>query len=59
MAFDNKGAFWLSEIEEIRNPYFGEAMLNCGEVHETYLKGQKVFQKGEPAQNTSSGGHNH
>lgn len=59
MAFDNKGAFWLSEIEEIRNPYFGEAMLNCGEVHETYLKGQKVFEKGEPAQNTSSGGHNH
>lgn len=59
MAFDNKGAFWLSEIEEIRNPYFGEAMLNCGEVHETYLKGQKVFEKGEPAQNTSAGGHNH
>ncbi len=34
MAFDNKGAFWLSEMEEIRNPYFGEAMLNCGMVKE-------------------------
>lgn len=35
MAFDNKGAYWLSETEEIRNPYFGDAMLTCGEVRET------------------------
>lgn len=35
MAFDNKGAYWLSEIEEIRNPYFGEQMLSCGETKET------------------------
>lgn len=35
MAFDNKGAYWLSEKEEIRNPYFGDAMLTCGEVRET------------------------
>ncbi len=32
MAFDNKGAFWISETKEIKNPYFGEAMLTCGEV---------------------------
>jgi len=32
MAFDNKGAFWISETKEIRNPYFGDAMLTCGEV---------------------------
>lgn len=32
MAFDNKGAFWLGESEEIINPYFGDEMLNCGEV---------------------------
>lgn len=31
MAFNNKGAYWLSLNEEIRNPYFGEAMMNCGE----------------------------
>ncbi len=31
MAFDNKGAYWISETEEIRNPYFGDMMLNCGE----------------------------
>lgn len=32
MAFDDKGAFWLSETEEILNPYFGDDMLNCGET---------------------------
>jgi Cu(I)/Ag(I) efflux system membrane fusion protein len=35
MAFDNEGAYWLSEIIEINNPYFGEVMLKCGETRET------------------------
>ena len=35
MAFDNKGAFWLSSNEEIFNPYFGDKMLKCGVVKET------------------------
>jgi membrane fusion protein, copper/silver efflux system len=35
MAFDDKGAFWLSAQSEIKNPYFGDAMLTCGEVQET------------------------
>lgn len=35
MAFDNKGASWLSNEEAILNPYFGDAMLTCGEVTET------------------------
>ena len=34
MAFDNQGGFWLSDAEEIRNPYFGDKMLNCGTVKE-------------------------
>jgi Cu(I)/Ag(I) efflux system membrane fusion protein len=34
MAMNNKGAFWLSDSEEILNPYFGEAMLTCGNVEE-------------------------
>lgn len=34
MAFDNKGASWVSETEEIKNPYFGDEMLECGEVKE-------------------------
>uniref|UniRef100_UPI004047475E efflux RND transporter periplasmic adaptor subunit n=2 Tax=Algoriphagus sp. TaxID=1872435 RepID=UPI004047475E len=38
MAFDNKGGYWLSETEDIRNPYFGASMLSCGEVKQTYQK---------------------
>lgn len=34
MAFSNDGAYWLSEEDEIKNPYFGEKMLTCGEVTE-------------------------
>ncbi|MFD2202747.1 efflux RND transporter periplasmic adaptor subunit [Shivajiella indica] len=36
MAFRDKGAYWLSSEKEIRNPYFGDMMLTCGEVKETY-----------------------
>lgn len=32
MANNNKGATWLSRNKEIRNPYFGEQMLGCGET---------------------------
>lgn len=35
MARDNKGAYWLSISEEIKNPYLGDAMLTCGETKET------------------------
>ena len=35
MAFDNKGAYWLSESKTIRNPYFGDKMMDCGETKET------------------------
>jgi Cu(I)/Ag(I) efflux system membrane fusion protein len=34
MADNNKGAYWLSTEEEIRNPYFGETMPTCGENKE-------------------------
>lgn len=34
MAFNNEGAHWLSDQEKIRNPYFGDKMLTCGEVKE-------------------------
>lgn len=38
MAFNNKGAYWLSANKEIRNPYFGDAMLSCGSNKEVYKK---------------------
>lgn len=34
MAFDDSGAFWLSDKPEVLNPYFGDAMLKCGYVEE-------------------------
>ncbi|HEX8041362.1 MAG TPA: DUF3347 domain-containing protein [Chryseosolibacter sp.] len=34
MAFNNEGAYWLSDSKEIRNPYFGEKMPGCGQVKE-------------------------
>jgi Protein of unknown function (DUF3347) len=35
MALNDKGASWISSNKEIRNPYFGEKMLECGEVKDT------------------------
>jgi len=35
MAMDDKGAYWLSANKEVKNPYFGEKMMTCGEVKET------------------------
>ncbi len=34
MYNDGKGANWLSETKEIRNPYLGKEMLECGTVKE-------------------------
>lgn len=34
MANDNQGAKWLSTESEIRNPYYGDAMLSCGSIVE-------------------------
>lgn len=34
MYNDNKGAYWLSDSKEIKNPYYGEEMITCGEIQE-------------------------
>lgn len=34
MYNDKKGAIWLSETKEIKNPYLGKKMSTCGEVQE-------------------------
>jgi RND family efflux transporter, MFP subunit len=38
MADNDTGAYWLSLEKEIMNPYFGDMMLNCGEVTDTLIK---------------------
>jgi Cu(I)/Ag(I) efflux system membrane fusion protein len=35
MADGNKGGYWLSLEDKVLNPYYGEAMLTCGEVTKT------------------------
>lgn len=35
MAFQNQGADWLQSSVDILNPYFGDAMLKCGELKDT------------------------
>ena len=35
MADNNTGGYWLSLEDKVLNPYFGDAMLNCGEVTKT------------------------
>ncbi len=36
MAFDFKGADWLQRGTQINNPYFGDQMLRCGEISESF-----------------------
>ena len=38
MAFEGKGGYWISNVEEIKNPYYGDKMLKCGKVTETIKK---------------------
>lgn len=38
MAFDNRGAEWLSKNEQILNPYFGKKMLKCGTIQDVIDK---------------------
>ncbi len=35
MFNDGNGAYWLSSIQRINNPYYGDEMLGCGEIKET------------------------
>lgn len=41
MALKGTGADWLSDKNEVRNPYYGSSMLRCGDVTETISKSSK------------------
>jgi hypothetical protein len=30
MYNEGKNGYWISELKEIRNPYYGSEMLECG-----------------------------
>lgn len=36
MYNDGKGAIWISETKEIKNPYYGSKMLTCGSVKKEF-----------------------
>jgi hypothetical protein len=36
MADEGKGAIWISELKDIKNPYFGSEMLTCGSVRKEF-----------------------
>lgn len=36
MYNDGKGAIWISETKDIKNPYYGSQMLTCGSIKKTF-----------------------
>jgi hypothetical protein len=34
MANEGKGAIWISETADIKNPYMGNKMSTCGQIKE-------------------------
>lgn len=64
MAFDSRGASWIQRDEPLKNPYYGAAMLRCGEFRASVLPGERlpasatVVEKPSPSP-AAAGGHNH
>ncbi|MFB0514991.1 MAG: efflux RND transporter periplasmic adaptor subunit [Candidatus Neomarinimicrobiota bacterium] len=54
MAFDNTGAHWLQTDKAVKNPYFGNRMLRCGEVRSVMPPAQ-TFEK-EPSEGPTPNG---
>jgi Cu(I)/Ag(I) efflux system membrane fusion protein len=61
MAFDAKGAEWIQAHGDVANPYYGAAMLRCGEFRATVAPGEALA--GAPlkieAAGAAGGGHQH
>jgi len=48
MAFDSKGAEWIQQDGPLENPYYGRAMLRCGEFRATVLPSERLGASIEP-----------
>jgi len=61
MAFDNRGAGWIQEDGALQNPYYGRAMLRCGEFEATVRPSERLGASVEPdiAPPAAAGGHQH
>jgi Cu(I)/Ag(I) efflux system membrane fusion protein len=47
MAFDSKGAQWVQRDADLENPYYGQAMLRCGEFRATILPSERLGASGD------------
>ena len=47
MALDNRGAVWLQDHGDTRNPYFGAVMLKCQDRIDTLYQGSRQAAQGE------------
>ena len=45
MAFNNSGANWLQDFDDVENPYFGSQMFSCGSVDTTFVEADKGGKK--------------
>jgi hypothetical protein len=45
MANSGRGGYWIASHEEIRNPYYGDEMLHCGEVKDTINRNSSAGEK--------------
>jgi Cu(I)/Ag(I) efflux system membrane fusion protein len=62
MAFDNRGAQWVQDQQDVENPYYGAAMLRCGEFKVTVLPGERLaspLTEDAPPPSAATAGHNH
>ena len=62
MAFDNRGAQWVQAQQTVENPYYGAAMLRCGEFKATVLPGERLaapLTDSAPPPSAAMAGHNH
>ncbi len=56
MAFQNKGAIWYQDNDQVRNPYFGKGMLGCADRVEKVIHDQPAME-GDPQSHPDHSNH--
>ncbi|MCB9569958.1 MAG: efflux RND transporter periplasmic adaptor subunit [Myxococcales bacterium] len=59
MAFDSRGAAWVQRDDALANPYYGAAMLRCGEFRATVLAGELLARSAGAGAAPAAGGDDH
>lgn len=45
MARKNEGAFWLQTVDTVYNSFYGQSMLRCGSIKQTFASGNETGSK--------------